>query len=417
MAIVIKMPKLSDTMEEGGIASWLKKEGEEVKEGEDLVEIETDKATMEYQSPEEGHLLQILIPAGKGANIGEPIAVLGVKDEKIDPAQFLQKEQASATAPATEEKEQAVPVAETVPQKQSRIKSSPLARKLAAERGIKLEDVQGSGPQGRILARDIQANGDYQESEARSGSSELENDERSELESESNKKEERSDERSEERVALSRMRKTIAKRLVEAKREIPHYYLKRSFNVEQVLGGRTELNKLRPPTEKISFNDIISYACIRALLAHPEINTAWDDGQEIIQYHHVNLAIAVALPNGLVTPVINASERMNLATFSVASKSVIAKAKAGKLSPAEYTGGTFTISNLGMYGIEEFSAIINPPQAAILAVGAPTSYQAKDGRRVTLTLSCDHRLIYGAVGAQFLATLTSYLETPLLLWQ
>ena len=400
MAIVIKMPKLSDTMEEGGVASWLKQEGEVVKEGDDLVEIETDKATMEYQSPEEGYLLRIIVPAGKGANIGEPIAVLGAEGEKVDPAQFSPAEQASSSAQVTEEKEQPLPAAEPPPPKQTRIKSSPLARKLAAEQGIRLENVRGSGPQGRIVARDISGG-------EKSSTADRKN--------EHSKQETRPQEAT--RIALSRMRKTIAKRLVEAKREIPHYYLKRSFNAEPVIIGRAELNKLCSPEEKISFNDIISYACIRALLAHPEVNTAWDDGQEIIQYHHVNLAIAVALPTGLVTPVINASEQMGLAALSAASKDMIARAKAGKLSPAEYTGGTFTVSNLGMYGIEEFSAIINPPQAAILAVGAPTSYQAADGKRVALTLSCDHRLIDGAMGAQFLATLTSYLENPLLLWQ
>ena len=322
MAIVIKMPKLSDTMEEGGVASWLKQEGEVVKEGDDLVEIETDKATMEYQSPEEGYLLRIIVPAGKGANIGEPIAVLGAEGEKVDPAQFSPAEQASSSAQVTEEKEQPLPVAEPPPPKQTRIKSSPLARKLAAEQGIRLENVRGSGPQGRIVARDISGG-------EKSSTADRKN--------EHSKQETRPQEAT--RIALSRMRKTIAKRLVEAKREIPHYYLKRSFNAEPVIIGRAELNKLCSPEEKISFNDIISYACIRALLAHPEVNTAWDDGQEIIQYHHVNLAIAVALPTGLVTPVINASEQMGLAALSAASKDMIARAKAGKTVPCRIHGG------------------------------------------------------------------------------
>ena len=412
MAIVIKMPRLSDTMEEGGVASWLKQEGDNVEEGEALVEIETDKATMEYQSPESGQLLRILVTAGQSAALGAPIAVLGAEGEQVD-ATLLEgaskAEEPTPTQAQTQEK-QSTPAQEPAPaqeqaptQKQEqvkpkhtgeRIKASPLARRLASEQGIRLENVHGSGPQGRIVARDIGTAGVSAAAPTQAPT----------------------------RVALTQMRKTIAKRLQQAKHDIPHYYLKAAANVGHLLQGRQQLNATLSPEQKISFNDIIAFMTIKALLQHPQVNTAWADGQEIIQHHTVNLALAVALPEGLITPVIENSERLSLTALSAASKAMVAKAKSGHLSPDEYRGGTFTISNLGMYGIEEFSAIINPPQAAILAVGAARAVPQvlDDGQlgvqqRVALTLSCDHRLIDGAVGAQFLATLVAYLENPLLL--
>lgn len=392
MPFVIKMPRLSDTMEDGGIANWLKKEGDKVDEGEPLVEIETDKATMEYQSPESGHLLRILVAAGESAALGAPIAVLGEEGEQIDAALLADSSPAPAPAAAPSTSPATPPMQEqTPPPTGERVKASPLARRLAAERGIRLEGMRGSGPRGRIVARDLTA--------ATTPAAT----------------------KSPTRVALTKMRKTIAQRLLAAKQEIPHYYLKRSAQVEQLLAGRQQLNATLPAEQKISFNDIIAFMTIKALLQHPQVNSAWDDGQQIIQHHTVNLALAVALPDGLITPVITNSEHLSLRELSAASKALAAKARDGRLSPDEYRGGTFTISNLGMYGIEEFSAIINPPQAAILAVGAAhaapqvlANGQLGVQQRVTLTLSCDHRLIDGAVGAQFLATLVAYLENPLL---
>ena len=413
MAIIIKMPRLSDTMEEGGVANWLKKEGDVIEEGEALVEIETDKATMEYQSPESGHLLRILVAAGQSAELGTPIAVLGDKGEQLDeallkdtskaeeqehkqqttPAKQVAPEPASAPAPTQQLETKTAQAQQSAAGEEQRIKASPLARRLAAERGVRLENVSGSGPQGRIVARDIEA--------GMSAVVPL---------------------RAPTRVALTQMRKTIAKRLQQAKHEIPHYYLKTSANVSHLLQGRQQMNASLTAEQKISFNDIVAFMTIKALLQHPQVNTAWADGQEIIQHHTVNLALAVALPEGLITPVLESSERLSLTALSAASKALITKAKSGRLSPDEYRGGTFTISNLGMYGIEEFSAIINPPQAAILAIGAARAVpqvlnngQLGVQQRVALTLSCDHRLIDGAVGAQFLATLVSYLEHPLLL--
>ncbi len=389
--IIIKMPRLSDTMEEGGIANWLKQEGEAVEEGEALVEIETDKATMEYQSPESGHLLRILLAAGQSAALGEPIAVLGEQGEQVDAALLgdTGTEQETPSPPATPE---ALPVQERV-QAGERIMASPLARRLAAARGIALQQVRGSGPRGRIVARDLDTAG-----VSAAPSSQVAT-----------------------RVPLSQMRKAIAKRLQQAKHDIPHYYLKTSADVTPVLQGRQQLNATLTPEQKLSFNDIVAFMTVKALQQHPQVNTAWAEGREIIQHHTVNLALAVALPEGLVTPVIAHSERLSLTALGAASKTLVAQAKCGRLSPDAYRGGTFTISNLGMYGIEEFCAIINPPQAAILAVGVARAVPRvlHDGQlgvqqRVALTLSCDHRLIDGAVGAQFLATLVAYLEHPLL---
>ena len=414
MAIVIKMPRLSDTMEEGGVANWLKQEGDTVEEGEALVEIETDKAMMEYQSPESGQLLSILVAAGQSAALGAPIAVLGAAGEQVDATLLKDAGNATEQAPTPTQDKQPIPTQpstltqapatarapEQAPtQKQEpaqhtgeRIKASPLARRLAAEQGLRLEHVRGSGPQGRIVARDIGTAGVSAVAQEPT------------------------------RVALTQMRKTIAQRLQQAKHDIPHYYLKASANVGHLLQGRQQLNATLAPEQKISFNDIIAFMTVKALLQHPPVNTAWADGQEIIQHHTINLALAVALPEGVITPVIENSAHLSLTALSAASKVLVAKAKSGRLSPDEYRGGTFTISNLGMYGIEEFSAIINPPQAAILAVGAARAvpHVLDDGQlgvqqRVALTLSCDHRLIDGAVGAQFLATLVAYLDNPLLL--
>ena len=414
MAIVVKMPRLSDTMEEGSVANWLKQEGDEVEEGEALVEIETDKATMEYQSPESGHLLRILVAAGQSTALGAPMAVLGAKGEQVDAALLTDASEQTETATTPETKPEPTSkatasepaTATTTPASPSgsgqRIKASPLAKRRAAERGISLAGVRGSGPQGRIVARDIDAAGTPTSMATVAGVV--------------------APPRPATRVALTKMRKTIAQRLTQAKHDIPHYYLKSSANVEQLLRGRQQLNAQRAAEHKLSFNDLVAFMSIKALLQHPQVNTAWAEGEDIVQHHTVNLALAVALPEGLITPVIAHSEQLSLTALSAASKELVAKAKTNRLSPDEYQGGTFTISNLGMYGIEEFSAIINPPQAAILAVGAARAVpQVLEGgqlgvqQRVTLTLSCDHRLIDGAVGAQYLATLVAYLENPLLL--
>lgn len=391
MATVIEMPKLSDTMEDGTIANWLKTIGDYVDEGEALVEIETDKATMEYQSPEEGYLLHIALQTGETANLNAPLAVLGDKDEQLDLDTLFNKKTTSqptseAEPPETSEQLTALTTTATTTRK----RSSPLARKVAAQRGIDLQTIQGSGPRGRIVAKDLDIKevGEVKDLDRPITS------------------------------RLSNMRRTIAKRLVQATQQIPHYYLKRSANLEQLANSRQQIaDRLQ---QKISLNSIIAFMCIKALQKHPRINSSWaEDG--IIEHQQINLAIAVAVDDGLITPVVANSGTLDLFSLDSAIKDLAQKARKGQLAPHEYTDGTFTISNLGMYGIEEFTAIINPPQAAILAIGAafPTPVVADDGTivkqlRASLTLSSDHRLIDGAVGAQFLATLVNYLEYPLM---
>lgn len=437
MAKIVEMPKLSDTMEEGGIASWLKKEGDAVEEGEPLVEIETDKATMEYASPEGGILLKIVVPAGKGAALNAPIAVIGDKGEKFDLSQLNGTESktgnhagsAAAKAPArkTDDGEAdaskaggpAKPSAAPQPGKRAepspgpsaprsaagsgdRIKASPLAKKQAQELGINLAQIAGSGPGGRVVARDLAAM-PAAEQPARGAP--------------------RASDGQDATIPLTMMRKTIAKRLTAAKNEAPHFYLTRSIDMKTALAWRERMNqslakKSGASALKVSVNDIIVMAAAKTLRRHPAVNASFA-GDAIIQYGNVHVAVAVALPTGLVTPVIRHTDQMGILEIAQESNRLIQAAKAGNLGNEDYLGGTFTISNLGMFGIQEFTAIINPPQAAILAVGATETVPviAEDGsvraaQRMKVTMSCDHRAVDGAVGAQFLATLAECLEDP-----
>ena len=416
MAHVIEMPKLSDTMEEGAIATWLKKEGDAIKEGEALVEIETDKATQEYESPETGILLKILVLAGKSVALRTPIAVIGEKGEAIPEikgtsAKVVAKESAepgATAASATHGSPAATASTREAGPNGGRVKSSPLARKVAAARGVDVAALAGSGPGGRIVLRDVEQAKDTQALAksvpaqvgmiTASGTS----------------------------VPVSMMRKTIAKRLLAAKNDAPHFYLTVSANVGKLEGWRQQLNEVAAKTvkpgaspSKVSLNDGVILAVSRALRRHPMVNASWQ-GETILLHNQVHVAVAVALPEGLVTPVIRNSDQLGVREIAVQSRELAAKAKAGGLSNEAYQGGTFTISNLGMFGIEEFTAIINPPQAAILAVGAAIATPWVDDhqrvvvqQRMKMTLSCDHRVVDGASGAQFLQTLVAYLENPL----
>ena len=425
MAHIIEMPKLSDTMEEGGIATWLKKEGDAVKEGEALVEIETDKATQEYESPEEGILLKILVPAGKSVGLRTPIAVIGEKGEKIPdvavaaapaPAKVEAAPAASAQAPAKAaavappQPAAAAPVAAAPTTTGGRVKSSPLARKVAADRGVDLGAVAGSGPGGRVVVRDVeQAKAGSSVGAVTAGVQPV-----------------GTITASGTSVPVSMMRKTIAKRLLAAKIDAPHFYLTVSANVGKLDDWRQQLNKAaakeaKPGStpSKVSLNDGVILAVSRALRRHPMVNASWQ-GDTILLHNQVHVAVAVALPEGLVTPVIRNSDQLGVREIAAQSRELAGKAKAGGLSNDAYQGGTFTISNLGMFGIEEFTAIINPPQAAILAVGAAILTPWVDDHqrvvvqnRMKMTLSCDHRVVDGALGAQFLQTLVAYLEDPL----
>lgn len=418
MAKLIVMPKLSDTMEEGAVANWLKKEGEAIEEGQDLLEIETDKATMAFASSAEGVVLKILLEPKKTAPLGAPLCVIGAKGEAFDLNDLIAKSQVGSKSAAkpTPSKSNAASVpskpAATMPMSSSsgeaalpggRIKASPLAKKMAQDKGIDLANIQGSGPAGRVVMKDLE------NTSTRTGGG-LSTAFRS---------------RGEDRtVSLSMMRKTIAKRLLQGKNEAPHFYLTVSADMTRMNDWRALLNRDAESSKdqsvvKVSVNDLVTLAVSRALARHPEINASWQ-GDAIIEYGSVHICMAVALPTGLVTPVIRHADQMTVQEIARTGKQLAAKAKDGKLSNEDYAGGTFTISNLGMLGIEEFTAIINPPQAAILAVGTTIQVPWVDAKgqivarpRMKMTLSCDHRVIDGAMGAHFLKTLVGFLEEPL----
>ncbi len=416
MARVIDMPKLSDTMEEGGIAKWLKKEGDSVKEGEALVEIETDKATQEYESPAEGVVLKLLVQPGKTVALRTPIAVIGQKGEQVDvsalakgaaPAQEKPAAKVvdlpTAKAVAAPQTPAAAPAAAQPPRASGeRIRSSPLARKVAAEKGIDLGRVHGSGPGGRIVMKDLDGAPAGAAAPAHAAPQLVAGEDR--------------------QIPVTMMRKTIAKRLLSAKNDAPHFYLIVSDDIGRLNDWRNRLNedaKTDPKVPKVSVNDLVILAVSRALKRHPMVNASWQ-GETILQFGSVHVAVAVALPEGLVTPVIRHTDQLGVREIARQSRELGGKAKEGKLTNNDYLGGTFTISNLGMFGIEEFTAIINPPQAAILAVGAAVQTPAVDAKgqlvvqtRMKMTMSCDHRVVDGALGAQFLKTLVGYLEDPL----
>lgn len=405
MATVMEMPKLSDTMTEGSIARWLKKEGEKVSAGSPVIEIETDKATMEYEAPAGGVLLKILVGDGQKCPLQSPIAVIGKADENWQEAldKYNAKKGGSANRPAASaqtstaqpvETKTAAPVLQNAANET--VKASPLAKKIAADKGINLASVQGSGPNGRVIQRDLEnlSNTTTVETNSVVATAQV------------------------NKIPLTNMRKTIARRLMESVNTAPHFFLTVSINMTSVLNWRKEVIAKLPEDKKFSVNDIVIFLTARALKNHPEINASWQD-DHIAQYRDVHMSVAVALPNGLMTPVVRNADKLNLIQIAQESKRLVKLAKDGKLTPSDYANGTFSISNLGMSGIEEFTAIINPPQAAILAVGSTisTPVVAADGsicveNRMKVTLSCDHRVIDGAQGAEFLKTLKQSFESP-----
>ena len=378
----ITMPRLSDTMEEGTLAAWLKQPGEQVHRGDLLAEIETDKATMELESFEEGVLERILVQEGETVPIGQPIAVIGSGDGAAPPP------------PAP------VPPA---PPTGTPVKASPMARAIARDQGIDLSTVTGSGPGGRVVKADVEAvaapaapaPAAPAPAPAKPAAADV------------------------EEVPLSGMRKTVARRLVESMQSAPHFYLTIQVDVDALLELRAELNRrLADEGTKLSVNDLLVKACAVTLRAHPDINVSWG-GDKLLRHRRVHVGIAVAVEGGLIVPVVRDADQKSVSQISREAKAPIERARAGKLRPDEFTGGTFTISNLGMFGIDQFTAVINPPEAAILAVGATTSEPVvHDGRlgtrqRMKLTMSIDHRAVDGATGAQFLAGLKAVLEEPL----
>jgi len=404
MAEIVRMPRLSDTMTEGTVAQWHKKVGDPIAEGDLLAEIETDKATMEFESFQEGVLLHIGVEEGATAAVDSILAILGEKGEDVKdlleadakPAQVAEVEKLVAvekvSVPAPVEIPVAAPVAAPVQTSYTsgRTVASPLAKRLAKEKGLDISTIAGSGDGGRIIKRDVDT---YQAPSVFAS-----------VNQESFTEE-----------PVSQMRKVIARRLAESKFSAPHFYLSISVDMDNAIAARKAINAL--PDTKVSFNDLVVKACAMALREHPTVNSSWRE-DVIRRNQHVNIGIAVAVDDGLLVPVVRFTDTKSLTGISGEVKEYAQKAKDKKLQPADWEGSTFTISNLGMFGIDEFTAIINTPDACILAVGGIQQIPVvKDGLVVPgnvmkLNLSCDHRVVDGASGAAFLNTLKTYLQNP-----
>lgn len=423
MAEIIRMPKMSDTMEEGVIASWLKKVGDEIKSGDILAEVETDKATMELESYDDGTLLHIGIKDGESVPVNGIIAIIGEKDEDISE---ILNEASSDSSNKEEEKEPLVEenidrkdevvkdeeinkdISDSIKEVENtenissngRTKASPLAKKIALEKGINLKNIQGSGEGGRIIKKDLE-----------SIPSEDANIPSQKIDLPKIIAEESYDE-----IAVSQMRKTISKRLSESKFTAPHFYLTMEINMDNCIEGRKRINETSQV--KISFNDIILKACASALRKHPMVNSSLIENK-IRKNHHIHIGVAVAVDEGLLVPIIRFADNKTLTHISLEVKDLAEKAKEKKLQPSDWEGNTFTISNLGMFGIEEFTAIINPNDSCILAIGGIKNTpivkngEIVPGNIMKVTMSCDHRLVDGATGAKFLKTLKELLEDPI----
>jgi len=421
----IQMPKLSDTMTEGTLVAWKKKKGDQVSAGEVLAEIETDKATMEWESPEDGTLTEIYVQEGGKVNVGDRIAFIGGEDEE-PPKEEEKKEEKPKKAeqpkeetPTTEEKEEkkaAPPKAQkkAEPEKpapkiekaeETRVKASPVARRIAAELGVDLSSVNGTGPEGRVTETDVRAAAKSKSAApatkvpaaVKAGES--------------------------ARIQLSGMRKIIAQRLVESLGPVPHFYLNIDIDAAPLMEAREELKSAGEGADaaKITVNDFVLKAAVQAAIKVPRVNASFD-GDAIVQYADIDLGIAVAIEDGLLTPVIRAAQNKSLREISEQAKDLAHRARNKRMKPEEFQGGTFTVSNLGGKGIDSFSAVINPPQGFILAVGRITKVPVVDdcdqivvGHRMLLTMSCDHRVIDGALGAEYLKELRHLLENPALL--
>ena len=409
--IVVTMPRLSDTMEEGTVATWLKKVGEEVEEGDILAEIETDKATMEFESFQAGTLLHIGLNEGETAKVDALLAIIGPKGTDVSDIAKNFKTDADETKKETKpEPKKELPKVETKQEVVSstsistsssngRVFASPLAKKMANEKGINLSQVIGSGENGRIVKKDIE---NFTPSAAAQSSATV-------------AKFVPSGQEDFDEVANSNMRKAIAKNLAKSKFSAPHYYLNVEFDMENAMAFRVQYNSL--PDTKISYNDMIVKACALALRQHPQVNSQWFDDRMQLN-NHVHIGVAVAVPDGLLVPVVKFANEQSLTQIGTAVKEYAGKARNKKLALDEMEGSTFTISNLGMFGIESFTSIINQPNSAILSVGAIVSKPVikngvvVPGNTMKLTLACDHRTVDGATGAQFLQTLKGYIENP-----
>jgi len=438
----IQMPKLSDTMSEGTLVSWKKKKGDQVSAGEVLAEIETDKATMEWESPEDGTLTEIYVEEGGKVNVGDKIAFIGGEGEEAPkeeaqaekeekqpkPAEQKEKQPQAKTekpAPAQKKEQEAAPPAQkttvepavsAAPKKEkpeeARVKASPVARRVAAELGIDLTSVKGTGPDGRVTETDVRGAAKSAGAVADDGGAKVESKPAPSIKTGESA-----------RIQLSGMRKIIAQRLVESLGPVPHFYLEIDVNAGPLMEAREELKSAGEGADaaKITVNDFVLKAAVQAAVKVPRVNASFD-GDAIVQYADIDLGIAVAIEEGLLTPVIRAAQNKPLREISELAKDLAHRARNKRMKPEEFQGGTFTVSNLGGMGIDSFSAVINPPQGFILAVGRITKVPVIDdsdqvvvGHRMSLTMSCDHRVIDGALGAEYLKELRHLLENPALL--
>jgi pyruvate dehydrogenase E2 component (dihydrolipoamide acetyltransferase) len=449
MPINILMPALSPTMEKGNLAKWLKKEGDKVAAGDIIAEIETDKATMEFEAVDEGTLAKILVPEGStDVPVNQPIAVLAGEGEDVKaagqsaPAQPAAQSEAKPeskskpASPAQAPAQAAAPAAASQAPAQrpqdgaNRVFASPLARRLARDKGIDIGSVAGSGPHGRVIARDLEGAQPGAPARApaapaaaaaapaaRPASAEAPSDDKIRALFEPG---------SYEVIPHDGMRRTIARRLVEAKQTIPHFYLTIDCNIGKLLAAREEINRSAPkdkdgkPAFKLSVNDFVIKALAVALQRVPDANVTWTEGG-MLKHKRSDVGVAVSIPGGLITPVIRAADIKSLSVISNEMRDLAARARARKLKPNEYEGGATAVSNLGMYGIKDFAAVINPPQATILAVGAGEERAiVRDGKIeagwvMSATLSCDHRAVDGALGAELLSAFKALIENPLML--
>ena len=425
--VVVTMPRLSDTMTEGTVATWLKKVGDAIKEGDILAEIETDKATMEFESFNAGTLLYIGINEGESAPIDSVLAIIGPEGTDVSGIAENYKSGGKAT-PKSEEKDSTseTPTEEKTSSEEAqsssseRIFASPLAKKIAKDKGINLSQVKGSGENGRITKSDVE--GFTPSAAVPSSESTVSATDATATSSADEKLKDTTAKpfvpagvKYTEEIKNSQMRKVIAKRLAESKFSAPHYYLTIEVTMDDAMNARAIINSV--PDTKVSFNDMVVKACAMALKKHPQVNSQWTPEAMLIN-HHVNIGVAVAVEDGLVVPVLNFADQMSLSQIGASVKDLAGRAKNRKLTPAEMEGSTFTVSNLGMFGIQSFTSIINQPNSAILSVGAieekpvVKNGQIVVGNTMTVTLACDHRTVDGATGAQFLQTLRTFLENP-----
>ena len=416
MPIEILMPALSPTMKEGNLAKWIKKEGDKIKAGEVIAEIETDKATMEVEAVDEGILGKIIVPGGT-ENVAVNSLIALILEEGEDKSKLDSYQVKSDSAPSkTESKKEEAVVEKSAPITTSsntnninnnKIAASPLAKRIAKENNVNLSRIRGSGPHGRIIKDDVLG-------AKSSGSVSVANGVVS---------------RNSEEYHVSKnsnVRKVIARRLLESKQTVPHFYLSVDLKIDKLLHFRQDLNSVAPldtsgnPSYKVSVNDLIIKAVAMALKKVPEANSTWTD-EAILIYNNVDVSVAVAIDGGLITPIVRNADQKTIPAISLEMKQLIAKAKAGKLQPEEFQGGGFSISNLGMFGIDSFQAIVNPPQSCILAVGAGVKKPVIEHDKIEIcdvmnvTLSSDHRSVDGAVGAEFLQALRKFIENPIIM--